>query len=154
MGQPPALKLSTVAMGGGRKRWGSHLGEAAFAQNDARNRRTSFRSRPVGTIDLPDKGFSIQKALSLRRSEPARTPRFRRRSSSHDRRLTTDATLAGKCAFRNLRTRLMVRAFSSGGSFQGYTVTSAFGASEATSTDAWYACAGVSSGRTRKGVWQ
>src|SRR5262249_11970912 len=72
------------------------------------------------------------------RDRPCLCP-LRRRSSCHDRRLTTDvdryhATLAGKCAFRNLRTRLMVRAFSSGGSFQGYTVTSAFSASEAMST--------------------
>src|SRR6516225_11725610 len=63
MGQSPVLKLSTVAMGGGRKRWGSHLGKGGIAQDDARNRRTSSRSRPVGTTELPGKGFSIQKAL-------------------------------------------------------------------------------------------
>jgi len=35
-----------------------------IAQDDARNRRTSSRSRPVGTTELPgSKGFSIQKAL-------------------------------------------------------------------------------------------
>ena len=48
----------------------------------------------------------------------------------------------------------MVRAFNSGGSFQGYTDTSAFGASDAMSTAVWYACAAVSSGRTSFGVWQ
>jgi hypothetical protein len=64
MGQSPVLKLSTVAMGGGRKRrWGSHLGEGGIAQDDAHSRRTSSRSRPVGTTELPGKGFSIQKAL-------------------------------------------------------------------------------------------
>ena len=49
---------------------------------------------------------------------------------------------------------MIVRAFNSGGVVQGYTVTSAFGASDATSTHVWYACAGVSSGRTSIGVWQ
>jgi uncharacterized membrane protein HdeD (DUF308 family) len=33
-------------------------------------------------------------------------------------------------------------------------VTSAFGASDATSTAVWYGCAGVSSGMTSIGVWQ
>ena len=42
------------------------------------------------------------------------------------------AAYAGTCRFRKVRARLMVRAFNSGGSFQGNTVISAFGASEAT----------------------
>ena len=42
---------------------------------------------------------------------------------------------AGRCRFRKVRARLMVRAFRSGGSFQGNTVISAFGASEAMSID-------------------
>ena len=48
----------------------------------------------------------------------------------------------------------MVRAFSSGGSFQGNTVISAFGASEATSIETWSGCAVTSSGSTSIGVWQ
>jgi len=39
------------------------------------------------------------------------------------------------CVWIKLRTRSIVRSFSSGGDFQGNTVISAFGASEATSTD-------------------
>ena len=45
-----------------------------------------------------------------------------------------------------------VLVFNSGGSRQGYTVDVAFGASAATSTEVWYECAGVSSGRTSMGV--
>jgi hypothetical protein len=41
---------------------GSHLGEGGHT-HDARNRRTSSRSRPVGTTELPGIGFSIQKVL-------------------------------------------------------------------------------------------
>ena len=64
MGQSPVLKLLMVAMGGGRKRrWGSHLGEGGIAQDDARSRRTSSRSRPVGTTELPGKGFLGQQVL-------------------------------------------------------------------------------------------
>ncbi len=48
----------------------------------------------------------------------------------------------------------MVRASSSGGSRQGKTVISAFGANEATSIEVWSGCAGVSSGSTRIGVRQ
>src|SRR4051794_3560945 len=55
--------------------------------------------------------------------------------------------------FKNIRARLMVRAFSSGGSFQGNTVISAFGHSEAMSIDATSGCAGTSSGSTSIGVW-
>jgi hypothetical protein len=46
----------------------------------------------------------------------------------------------------------MVRAFRSAGSFQGNTVISAFGQSEATSTDATSGCATTSSGSTSIGV--
>src|SRR6516225_8238377 len=60
---------------------------------------------------------------------------------------------AGTCRFRNVRARLMVRAFNSGGSFQGNTVISAFGASEAMSIETWSGCAVTSSGRTSIGVW-
>ena len=60
----------------------------------------------------------------------------------------------GRCAWRNLRTRSIVRAFSSGGSRHGNTVISAFGQSEATSTEDTSGWAGVSSGRTRIGVMQ
>ena len=47
----------------------------------------------------------------------------------------------------------MVRAFSSGGSFQGNTVISAFGQSEATSIEATSGWAGTSSGSTSIEVW-
>jgi hypothetical protein len=51
-------------MGGGRKqRWGSHLGEGGIAQDDARSRRTSTRSRPVGTTEFPGNGFLSQQVL-------------------------------------------------------------------------------------------
>src|ERR1700752_4153763 len=60
---------------------------------------------------------------------------------------------AGRCRFRKVRARLMVRAFSSGGSFQGNTVISAFGASEAMSIETWSGCATTSSGSTSIGVW-
>src|SRR5215831_4403899 len=60
---------------------------------------------------------------------------------------------AGRCRFRKVRARLMVRAFSSGGSFQGNTVISAFGASEAMSIETWSGCAVTSSGSTSIGVW-
>ena len=43
-------------------------------------------------------------------------------------RLYWAAARIGTCALRKLRTRLMVRAFSSGGSLHGNTVISAFGA--------------------------
>jgi hypothetical protein len=46
----------------------------------------------------------------------------------------------------------MVRAFSSGGSFQGNTVISAFGASEAMSIETWSGCAVTSSGGTSIGA--
>jgi len=39
----------------------AHISGGGIAQDDARNRRTSSRSRPVGTTELPGKGFSIQK---------------------------------------------------------------------------------------------
>ncbi len=48
----------------------------------------------------------------------------------------------------------MVRAFRSAGSFQGNTVISAFGASEAMSMETCSGCAGTSSGSTSIGVWQ
>src|SRR5262249_60258794 len=60
---------------------------------------------------------------------------------------------AGRCRFRKVRARLMVRAFSSGGSFQGNTVISAFGASEAMPMETWSGCAVTSSGNTSIGVW-
>jgi hypothetical protein len=60
---------------------------------------------------------------------------------------------AGRCRFRKARARLMVRAFRSGGSFQGNTVISAFGASEAISIETWSGCAVTSSGSTSIGVW-
>src|SRR6516225_6249500 len=72
------------------------------------------------------------------------------------------AETAGYCAaarigmrdLRNVRTRLIVRALSSGGSRHGKTVVSAFGASDATSIEVCNGCDGVSSGRTRIGVRQ
>src|SRR5262249_16010249 len=60
---------------------------------------------------------------------------------------------AGRCRFRKGPARLMVRAFSSGGSFQGTTEISAFGASEAMSIETWSGCAVTSSGSTSIGVW-
>src|ERR1700686_3981041 len=62
MGQSPVLKLSTVAIMAGGSVEAQRSG-GGIAQDDARNRRTSSRSRPVGTTELPGKGFSIQKAL-------------------------------------------------------------------------------------------
>src|SRR5262249_21306865 len=64
------------------------------------------------------------------------------------------AARIGTCALRKLRTRLIVRSLRSVGSLHGNTVISAFGASEATSTEVCSGCAGVSSGRTRIGVRQ
>jgi hypothetical protein len=69
---------------------------------------------------------------------------------------------AGYCAalrigmfdFRNVRTRLIVRALSSGGSRHGKIVISALGASDAMSIEVGSGCDGVSSGRTRIGVRQ
>jgi hypothetical protein len=55
---------------------------------------------------------------------------------------------------RNARTRLIVRALSSGGSRHGKTVISALGASDATSIEVGSGCDGVSSGKTRIGVRQ
>src|SRR6185295_7690162 len=60
---------------------------------------------------------------------------------------------AGRCRFRKVRARLMVRTFSSVGSFQGNTVISAFGQSDATSTEAIGGCAATSSGSTNIDVW-
>jgi len=53
-----------------------------------------------------------------------------------------------------LRTRLIVRVLSSGGSRHGKTVISALGASDATSIEVGSGCDGVSSGKTRIGVRQ
>src|SRR5262249_4034459 len=58
------------------------------------------------------------------------------------------------CRFRNMRARLMVRAFGSAGSFQGNPVISALGQSDATSIDVTSGCAATSSGSTSIGVWQ
>ena len=60
----------------------------------------------------------------------------------------------GTCALRKVRTRLIVRSFKSGGSRQGKTVISEFGASEATSIEVCSGCDGVSSGNTRIGLRQ
>ena len=60
----------------------------------------------------------------------------------------------GMCDLRNVRTRLIVRALSSGGSRNGKTVISALGASDATSIEVGSGCDRVSSGMTRIGVWQ
>src|SRR5262245_42860435 len=62
MGQSPVLNLSTVAMGGGRKRRGSHLGEAA-SRRLTRATPHDVPQSTCGTTELPGKGFSIQKAL-------------------------------------------------------------------------------------------
>src|SRR5262249_48220368 len=64
------------------------------------------------------------------------------------------AACIGTCAFKKRRTRSIVRCFSSAGSFHGYTVISAFGASEATSIEVCSGCPGTSSGSTSIGVWQ
>jgi hypothetical protein len=58
------------------------------------------------------------------------------------------------CDLRNVRTRLTVRALSSGGSRHGKTVISALGARDATSIEVGSGCDGVSSGKTRIGVRQ
>ena len=49
---------------------------------------------------------------------------------------------------------MIVRSLRSDGSLHGNTVISEFGASEATPIEVCSGCAGVSSGRTRIGVWQ
>ena len=77
-----------------------------------------------------------------------------RQSRCLRRRTIPRAHTVGRCARRNVRVRMIVRALSSGGSFQGNTVTSAFGQSEATATEACSGCAGVSSGSTSIGVVQ
>src|SRR5262245_28381109 len=64
------------------------------------------------------------------------------------------AACIGTCACKKRRTRSIVRCFSSSGSFHGYTVISAFGASEATSIEVCSGCAGTSSGSTSIAVWQ
>ena len=64
------------------------------------------------------------------------------------------AARIGTCACKNRRTRSIVRCFSSAGSFHGYTVISAFGASDATSIDVCSGCDGTSSGSTSIGVRQ
>src|SRR6266478_5326340 len=64
------------------------------------------------------------------------------------------AARIGTCAFKKRRTRSIVRCFSSSGSFHGYTVISAFGASEATSIEVCSGCPGTSSGSTSTGVRQ
>ncbi len=69
-------------------------------------------------------------------------------------RITSAALRIGTCDLRNVRTRLIVRALSSGGSRHGKTVISALGASDATSIDVCSGCDDVSSGRTRIGVGQ
>src|SRR3984957_15671854 len=56
--------------------------------------------------------------------------------------------------FRKVRARSMVRALSSGGSFQGNTVISEFGQSEAISIETLSGCATTSSGSTSIGVPQ
>src|ERR1700736_354187 len=52
------------------------------------------------------------------------------------------AARIGICDLRKVRTRLIVRALSSGGSRHGKTVISAFGASDATSIEVWSGCDG------------
>src|SRR5438132_12883439 len=64
------------------------------------------------------------------------------------------AARIGICDLRKVRTRLIVRALSSGGSRHGKTLISAFGASDATSIEVCSGCDGVSSGKTRIGVRQ
>src|SRR5436305_1587716 len=64
------------------------------------------------------------------------------------------AALIGTCAFKKVRTLLIMRCLSSSGSRHGKTVISEFGASEATSIEVCSGCDGVSSGRTRIGVRQ
>ena len=58
-----------------------------------------------------------------------RAARLRKRSARAAVYKQYVGAYAGRCRFRKVRARLMVRAFSSGGSFQGNTVVSAFGAS-------------------------
>src|SRR5262245_35440660 len=70
------------------------------------------------------------------------------------RRCYCAALRIGTCDLRKVRTRLIVRALSSGGSRHGKTVISALGASDATSIEVGSGCDGVSSGRTRIGVRQ
>src|SRR6266851_10013622 len=64
------------------------------------------------------------------------------------------AARIGICELRKVRTRLIVRALSSGGSRHGKTVISEFDASDATSIEVCSGCDGVSSGKTRIGVGQ
>ena len=64
------------------------------------------------------------------------------------------AARIGTWAFKKRRTRSIVRCFSSAGSFYGYTVISACGASEATSIEVCSGCPGTSSGSTSTGVRQ
>src|SRR5262249_51235243 len=55
MGQSPVLKLSTVAMGGGRKRWGSHLGGTTQRSSHSRlapNARSTQREEIEMSISI------------------------------------------------------------------------------------------------------
>src|SRR5262249_46277708 len=61
---------------------------------------------------------------------------------------------AGRCALRKERIWRTARGIRSLGSFHGKRLTSALGASIAHSMATAYGCAGMSSGRTRTGVWQ
>ena len=70
------------------------------------------------------------------------------------RAITHEARLPLLTHVDELRTRLIVRCFSSSGSFHGNTVISAFGASEATSIEVCSGCPGTSSGNTSIGVRQ
>src|SRR5215475_705823 len=63
MGRSPMLKLSMVAMGGGRKRWGSHLGEAASRRMTRATVARRPRSRPVARPNSPAKVLNSKKAL-------------------------------------------------------------------------------------------
>ena len=64
------------------------------------------------------------------------------------------ASRIGMCALRNVRTRLIVRSFSSAGSFHGKTAISALGASQAIPVEVRSRCPSTSSGRTKIGVRQ
>src|SRR5438132_1079464 len=65
-----------------------------------------------------------------------------------------DYAEAGRCARRNERISRTAKGIRSLGSFHGYMLTSAFGASIAASIATAYGCAGMSSGRISTGVWQ
>ena len=94
-----------------------------------------FGSPHIGATTRESWGAMLRSGMHGIKDAYSRSPAFIRSTERPGRCLLCLAAYAGRCRFRKVRARLMVRAFSSGGSFQGNTVISAFGASEAMSIE-------------------